>query len=83
MFRALALVLLPLVMVACGGGSMGQQSGSVPRDRNPVTVGPGRLVGSEVGAASYLLRGGGLPDGHPLEAGFGGNIDDWRQVHGP
>jgi pimeloyl-ACP methyl ester carboxylesterase len=80
---ALLLLLLSVAMVACGGGSMGQQGRSVPRDRNPVTVGPGRLVPIGGGRSLFIYCVG---TGSPtviLEAGFGGNIDDWREVQGP
>jgi pimeloyl-ACP methyl ester carboxylesterase len=81
--RAVALVLLSVVTVACGG-SPGQQSRSAAaRDRNPVTVGPGRLVPIGGGRSLFLHCVG---TGRPtviLEAGFGGNIDDWREVQGP
>lgn len=68
-FGALTLVLLPVVTVACGGGSMGQQARSVPRDRNPVTVGPGRLVPIGGGRSLFIYC---LGTGSPtviLEAG--------------
>jgi pimeloyl-ACP methyl ester carboxylesterase len=82
--RAIALLLLSVVTVACGaGGSSGQHGRSAAsRDSNPVTVGPGRLVRIGGGRSLFLYCVG---TGSPtviLEAGFGGNIDDWRDVQG-
>ena len=80
--RAIALVLLSVVAVACGGhGSSGQHGRSATsRDSNPVTVGPGRLVAIGGGRSLFLYCVG---TGSPtviLEAGFGGNIDNWSEV---
>ena len=69
--------------VACGGGGSGQHGRSAAsRDSNPVTVGPGRLVRIGGGRSLFVYCVG---TGSPtviLEAGFGGNIDDWRDVQG-
>jgi pimeloyl-ACP methyl ester carboxylesterase len=74
--RAFALILLSVLTVACGG----QQT---TRDPNPVILGPGHLVAIGHGRSLYLhCEGTGSPT-VILEAGFGGNSDDWSEVQGP
>jgi pimeloyl-ACP methyl ester carboxylesterase len=74
--RAFALTLLSVLTVACGG----QQA---RRDPNPVILGPGHLVAIGAGRSLYLhCEGTGSPT-VILEAGFGGNSNDWSEVEGP
>jgi pimeloyl-ACP methyl ester carboxylesterase len=74
--RAFALILLSVLTVACGG----QQT---TRDPNPVILGPGHLVAIGVGRSLYLhCEGAGSPT-VILEAGFGGNSNDWSEVQAP
>ena len=74
--RAFALTLLSVLTVACGG----QQT---RRDPNPVILGPGHLVAIGAGRSLYLhCEGTGSPT-VILEAGFGGNSNDWSEVEGP
>ena len=73
--RAFALMLLSVLTVACGGRQ-------TRRDPNPVILGPGHLVAIGDGRSLYLhCEGTGSPT-VILEAGFGGNSDDWSEVLG-
>jgi pimeloyl-ACP methyl ester carboxylesterase len=74
--RAFALMLLSVVAVGCGAGK--------PRlDSNPVILGPGHLVTIGPGRSLYVhCEGTGSP-AVILEAGLGGNSDDWSEVQGP
>ncbi len=81
--RLLALVVLPALLVAagCGGGRSGERSGSTARGvtHSPV-VDEGRLVPIGAGRRLYLNCVG---SGRPtvlLEAGFGGDSSNWRDV---
>ena len=74
--RAFALMLLSVLTVACAGQR-------ARRDPNPVVLGPGHLVAIGDGRSLYLHC---ECTGSPtviLEAGFGGNSDDWSEVQGP
>jgi pimeloyl-ACP methyl ester carboxylesterase len=76
--RAVALMLLSGLAVACGG-----HTSTTGRDRNPVTLGPGRLVSIGGGRSLYLhCEGTGIPT-VILEAGFPGNSDNWSEVQAP
>jgi pimeloyl-ACP methyl ester carboxylesterase len=69
-------MLLSVLTVACAGQP-------TTRDPNPVVLGPGRLVAIGTGRSLYLhCEGTGSPT-VILEAGFGGNSDDWSEVQGP
>jgi len=73
---AFALMLMSVLTVACAGRQ-------TTRDPNPVIPGPGRLVAIGDGRSLYLRCEG---TGRPtviLEAGFGGNSDDWSEVQSP
>jgi pimeloyl-ACP methyl ester carboxylesterase len=69
-------MLLSVVAVACGARE--------PRlHPNPVILGPGHLVTIGPGRSLYVhCEGTGTP-AVILEAGFGGNSDDWSEVQGP
>jgi pimeloyl-ACP methyl ester carboxylesterase len=74
--RASALMLLSVLAVACGARR-------TRPDPNPVILGPGHLVAIGPGRSLYVHCEG---TGNPtviLEAGFGGNSDDWSEVQGP
>jgi pimeloyl-ACP methyl ester carboxylesterase len=74
--RAFALTLLSVLTVACGGQH-------TRRDPNPVVLGPGHLVAIGAGRSLFLhCEGTGSPT-VILEAGFGGNSNDWSEVEGP
>lgn len=74
--RVLALMLLSVLTIACAG----QQTRGDP---NPVVLGPGQLVAIGHGRSLYLhCEGTGSPT-VILEAGFGGDSNDWSEVQGP
>jgi pimeloyl-ACP methyl ester carboxylesterase len=77
--RALLLVALPLCIAACGHRSAEPQRVDTRPRTSPTLVNGGRLV--DVGGRSlYMVCAG---NGSPtviLEAGFGGDSGDWRDV---
>jgi pimeloyl-ACP methyl ester carboxylesterase len=80
--RAVVLMLLSVLTVGCGGHQTTSPSATA-RDRNPVILGPGRLVAIGGGRSLYLhCEGTGSPT-IILEAGFGGTSDNWSEVQGP
>jgi pimeloyl-ACP methyl ester carboxylesterase len=75
-------MLLSVLTVDCGGHQTASLS-TTARERNPVVLGPGRLVAIGGGRSLYLhCEGAGSPT-VILEAGFGGNSDNWSEVQGP
>jgi len=83
--RAVVLMLLSVLTAGCAGHqTTGQHSPSATaRDRNPVILGPGRLVAIGGGRSLYLhCEGTGRPT-VILEAGFGGSSNNWSEVQGP
>ncbi len=79
--RAVVLMLLSVLTVGCGHQTTSPSA--TARDRNPVILGPGRLVAIGGGRSLYLhCEGTGSPT-VILEAGFGGTSDNWSEVQGP
>ena len=76
-YRALIVLVAAVAAVACGGHRQPARHGS------PVVVGPGRLVAIGGGRSLYLnCTGSGGPT-VVLEAGFGGNSENWSAVQPP
>src|SRR5438067_2330704 len=71
--RALVIAAATAAAVACGGHR--QAAG-----RSPVIVGPGKLVAIGGGRTLYLKCVGSGGPTVVLEAGFGGNNDNWSAV---
>jgi pimeloyl-ACP methyl ester carboxylesterase len=76
--RVLAVVLLPgALAIACGGGGKAAPSGS---HENPLLLSGGKLVSIGGGRSLYIkCMGSGSPT-VVLEAGFGGNTDNWADA---
>jgi pimeloyl-ACP methyl ester carboxylesterase len=75
--------LASVAVVGCGGHGRSSETAATAAPANPVIVGPGRLVGIGGGRSLYLhCMGSGTPT-VLLEAGFGGNSNDWIAVQRP
>jgi pimeloyl-ACP methyl ester carboxylesterase len=81
MCRMLAVVAAPVIVVGCGGHEQkGRRSARARIAHAPVIVGSGRLVGIGGGRRLFLdCVGSGSPT-VVLEAGFGGDAFNWREV---
>ena len=81
--RAIGLVLATALVVSCGGQEPTSRTQQGPKALRgaPVVVGPGRLVAIGGGRSLYLhCVGSGRPT-VVLEAGFGGDSNNWSVVH--
>src|SRR5512144_828384 len=79
--RVLAILVACALVAGCGHGQRGQRAASTKTARTvPVIVGSGRLVGIGGGRRLFLdCTGTGSP-AVVLEAGFGGDTFNWRDV---